>query len=85
MKLIKLDRRHNLYHKGYTVAFVFERWSKECNQIESAVKQLEGYRWDNTFWGKSKMNKCLGYSSRPYYVGVKNESTATMALLKMEN
>jgi hypothetical protein len=85
MQIVRLDHRHNLKHKGYIFAFVFERWSTECNQIESAVKQLEGHRWDNTFWGKSKMNKYLGYSSRPYYVGVKNESTVTMALLKMEN
>ena len=84
MKVIKLDRRHNLYHKGYRYAFLFEhgRWTTESNSIEKAVKQLEGYRWDCTFWGKTRSNR-LGYESRPYYVGFKNESTATMALLKM--
>ena len=82
MKLIKLDRRHNLYHKGYRYAFLIDRFTVESNSVEKAVKELEGFRWDSTFWGKAKKNS-LGYTSRPYYVGMKNESTATMALLKM--
>jgi hypothetical protein len=77
VKIVKLDRRHNLYHKGYTYAFVINRFSSDSNKLEQAVKELEGFRWDNTFWGKPK-----DYS-RPYYVGVKNESTLTMALLKV--
>ncbi len=77
MKLIKLDRRHNLYHKGYTYAFKLNRWTADSNKIEKAVKELEGWRWDNTFWGKDNGN------GRPYYIGVKNESTATMVLLKL--
>jgi hypothetical protein len=77
MKIVKLDRRHNLYHKGYTYAFRGPRWTPESNKIERAVKELEGWRWDNTFWGK---DKGLG---RPYYIGVRNESTATMVLLKL--
>jgi len=83
MKVIKLDRRHNLYHKGYRYAFLVERFNSDSNKIERAIKELEGFRWDNTFWGKSKFNRILGYTARPYYVGFKNESTATMALLKM--
>lgn len=83
MKVIKLDRRHNLYHKGYRYAFLVERFNSDSNKIERAIKELEGFRWDNTFWGKSKFNRILGYTSRPYYVGFKNESTATMAMLKM--
>ena len=82
MKLIKLDRRHNLYHKGYRYAFLIDRFTVESNSVEKAVKELEGFRWDSTFWGKPKKNE-WGYSSRPYYVGMKNESTATMAMLKM--
>ena len=78
MKIVKLDRRHNLYHKGYRYAFVARRFDTEANRLEKAVKQLEGWRWDSTFWGKPKD------SFRPYYIGVKNESTLTMALLKGE-
>jgi hypothetical protein len=77
VKIVKLDRRHNLYHKGYTYAFRVPRWTPESNKIEKAVKELEGWRWDNTFWGKDK-----GFG-RPYYIGVRNESTAIMALLKI--
>ncbi len=83
MKLIKLDRRHNLYHRGYRFAFLIDRFSSDSNRVEKAVKDLEGWRWDSTFWGKSKFNRTLGYTARPYYVGFKNESTATMAMLKM--
>ncbi len=77
MKLIKLDRRHNLYHKGYRYAFRVNRWQADSNKIERAVKELDGWRCDNTFWGKPKEG------SRPYYIGMKNESTATMVLLKL--
>jgi hypothetical protein len=82
MKLIKLDRRHNLYHKGYRYAFRLDRWTTDSNKIERAVKELEGFRWDMTFWGKPGC-KSNGYTSRPYYIGVRNESTATMVLLKL--
>jgi hypothetical protein len=83
VKFIKLDRRHNLYHKGYRYAFLIDRWSDDSNRIEKAIKELEGWRWDSTFWGKSKFNRTVGYIARPYYVGFKNESTATMAMLKL--
>lgn len=78
MKLIKLDRRHNLYHKGYRYAFRVNRWNADSSRIERAVKELEGFRWDNTFWGKANH-----YETRPYYIGMINESTATMAMLKV--
>jgi hypothetical protein len=81
VKFIKLDRRHNLYHKGYRYAFLVDRWTADSNGIERAVKELEGFRWDNTFWGKPGCRN--GYPSRPYYIGVKNESTGTMAMLKL--
>jgi len=77
VKVVKLDRRHNLYHKGYPYAFRLSRWDTDAHKIERAVKELEGWRWDNTFWGKDKGN------GRPYYVGVKNESTLTMVMLKI--
>jgi hypothetical protein len=77
VKFIKLDRRHNLYHKGYRYAFRVNRWTADSNNIEKAVKELEGWRWDSTFWGKNK-GDC-----RPYYIGFRNESTATMAMLKL--
>jgi hypothetical protein len=77
VKIVKLDGRHNLYRKGYRYAFRGPRWTPEANKIEKAVKELEGWRWDNTFWGKDK--GC----GRPYYIGVRNESTTTIVMLKI--
>jgi hypothetical protein len=84
MKFIKLDRRHNLYSKGYRFAFRFQGWSSEASRVERAVKDLEGYTnvWDNTFWGKPGC-KSNGYASRSYYVGVRNESTGSIVALKV--
>lgn len=83
MKLIKLDRRHNLYHKGYRYAFRVNRWTSDSNKIEKIVKELEGFHWDCTFWGKPTNTQGYGFLSRPYYIGMKKESTATMAMLKL--
>jgi len=79
MKVIKLDGRHNLKRKGYSWAFRFKGWSTEAGKVETTVKKLEGFHWDCTFWGKT--NK---YGSRPYFIGVKNESTLTIALLGLK-
>lgn len=86
MKFIKLDGRHNLYQKGYRYAFLFEhgRWDRSVNYLERAVKQIEGVHWDNTFWGKARLSPTVGYIVRPYYVGVKNESTASLVLLQVQ-
>lgn len=78
MKLIKLDGRHTLKRRGYDWAFRFRGWSSRASKVEAAVVQLEGWRYDMTFSGKPRMS-----TGRPYYVGVKNESTATMVLLKV--
>lgn len=80
MKVLKLDGRHNLKRKGYNWAFRFNGWSSEANKVENAVKKLEGYHYDCTFWGKPSGR----YGGRPYYVGVKNESTLTMAMLSLK-
>lgn len=83
MKLIKLDRRHNLYHKGYGLAFKFDGWNTHASMVEIAVQRLEGYHWNNTFWGKAIRSEFGYIVVRPYYIAVKNESTATMVLLKV--
>ena len=80
MKVIKLDGRHNLKRKGYDWAFRFSGWNPNAQKVENTVKKFEGYRWDSTFWGKPSGRN----SGRPYYIGVKNESTVTMVLLSLE-
>ena len=79
MRVIKLDHRHNLTRKGYDWAFRFQGWDPTANKIENAVKKLEGYRWDSTYWGKPTGRN----TGRLYYVGVKHESTITMVLLSL--
>lgn len=79
MKLIKLDGRHTLKRRGYDWAFRFRGWDTRSVKVEAAVKQLEGWRYDMTFSGKPTGR----YTGRLYYVGVKNESTATIVLLKV--
>lgn len=82
MKLIKLDRRHHLYHSGYRYAFVADRFTKDTNRLEKLVKELQGYRWDMTYWGKAKSNN-QGNTVRPFYIGLRDEATATLVMLKM--
>lgn len=77
MKFIKLDARYNLYRQGYRYAFKFASWSSEASRAEFAIRQLE--RGATTFWGKPNGRN----QSRPYYIGVRNESTATMVMLKV--
>lgn len=86
MKLIKLDRRHHLYHRGYHYAFVFDGWGHKRHEVEIAVREAEGGKYwaDNTFFGKSVINKHRGTSVTPYYIGFKKEFTATVVLLKVQ-
>jgi hypothetical protein len=77
MKAIKLDYRHTLKRWGYDYAFMFRPRDSKTWAVEEAVRKLEGYGWlsNHTFYGKTKNGV------RPYYVGFKKESTATMVML----
>jgi hypothetical protein len=77
MKAIKLDHRHTLKRRGYDYAFRFTLQDSRVRNVETTVKKLEGYDWlsNHTFSGKLKNGV------RPYYVGFKKESTATMVML----
>lgn len=83
MKVVKLDNRHNLKRKGYAWAFKFDDWETDSNNVEKAVRKLEGWSWDNTFWGKANKDRYGNSTRRPYYVGVKNESTLTLVMLTL--
>lgn len=82
MKVIKLDRRHRLYKEGFTHAFRFTNWS-DARPLESYYEKQYGYSWDNkkcygTFWGKPSA------AGRIYWIGVRNESLVTQALLALQ-
>lgn len=82
MEFKKLDRRHNLYHKGYRYAYVFRGYEPRKlseYQITELVRKAEDMDWfDHTFYGKSD-----GVNRRAYYIGFKNESTHTLVQLQM--
>jgi len=83
MKMIKLDRRHNLYRNGYQYAFLFTEYGQDVPnsyEVERYVRNAEGLEWyDHTFYGKQKK----GQTRTPFYVGFRNESTATIVRLKL--
>jgi hypothetical protein len=83
MKLIKLDRRHNLYRQGYQYAFLFTEYGSQVPDsyaVERYVCKAEGLKWyENTFYGKREKHR----DRTPYYVGFHKESTATLVRLKL--
>ena len=85
MKLIKLDRRHRLHRHGYTWAFRFDYYTNEAAQVEHIVDDIEGRRWTNprTHFGRAGRDRLNLPRSRPFYVAMSHESTATMVLLKV--
>ena len=84
MKFITLNQRHHLGRRGFKYAFVFKTYSQERPSeyaISEMVRKAEGmgWRYDNTFYGKSPSNG----GRRPYYVGFNNETTATLVQLQL--
>lgn len=85
MKVIKLDRRHHLFHKGYKYAFKFDNWCFDADVVEREIKKIERDTNDCVFWGKSKsVESHIPYWVKPYYLGFKKETTRTMVLLSVE-
>jgi hypothetical protein len=80
MKLIKLDRRHHLKRTaGYDWAFVFSGYSRAFYRVERAVENIEGHCPNRSF--VSPRYNLRGYNRRQYYVGLRQESTATLIIL----
>lgn len=77
MKVVKLDKRHKMYHLGFTHAVKFELWDPSSRKFENKLKELYPREWRNTtgewmtHWPRYKK----------YWIGVKNESTITQVLL----
>ena len=80
MKLIKLDRRHQLKRTaGYDWAFVFNGYCRAFYRVERAVENIEGHCPYRSFisplYSQRRSNR------RQYYVGMRQESTATLIML----
>lgn len=82
---VKLDARHNLYHKGYRFAYRCVGYSSDrCDryELEAQVKKIEKVKlWDNTYMGKVVKDAYGGYRGHVYWIGMKHESTHTMVAL----
>jgi hypothetical protein len=80
VKLIKLDRRHNLKRTaGYDWAFVFDGYCRAFYRVEQAVENIEGHYPNRSFISPLYLSR--RYNRRTYYVGLRQESTATLIIL----
>ena len=92
MQVVKLNRTHKLYHKGFTHAFRGNyAIDSELMVVSKYFERVYGSRrldrngpWYAGF-GTSKM-KVTGpfgntYTTNPYWVAVRNEADITAALL----
>ena len=84
MKVVKLDKRHKLYHNGFTHAFRFDRWNDEARVVENKItEKFKGQysgKWQ-TYWGKAKIINQVRF--RPYWIGVRNDAIITQVLLSI--
>lgn len=83
-KFVKLDARHNLYHKGYRYAYRCVGYSKDRYALEAAVNKVEKVKlWHNTYMGKNVYDENGNYIGHIFWIGMKRETTHTMiALMK---
>jgi hypothetical protein len=86
MKLIKLNKTHSLYRDGYTHAFRFNHFSIGAGNMQRTMERHFGSQYSRTAQWASK----FGYRShrdgfRVYWIGVKSEAMATMALLASDS
>ena len=95
MKIIKLDRRHNLYKKDQCAyAFKFDSWYgniETISEIERMLTEAYGHQFSfrkkthwKTHWGRQRYVGGFPVSSRPYWIGVKNESTVSYVMMKLD-
>ena len=95
MKLVKLDRRHKAFKDyGHAYAIRFAEWDMKASKVEKIFTDAYGsqYAWssrvDSNFrnwrasFGIRNPKGCI--RPRPYWISFKDESMATLVILKME-
>jgi hypothetical protein len=82
VKLIKLDRRQQFFaHHGYELAFVFNGYSPAVQRVEQEVNNIEG-QCSMRHWSSGYVMSVDRISyKRQHYVGLRQESTATLIML----
>lgn len=85
MTLVRLDKRHSLFKSGYTHAFRFWGFTAEASQLEKALNRIFGseYPYPGIWCGRYGSRTNSSRSNRTYWVGLKDESMATVALLSL--
>jgi hypothetical protein len=86
MKLIKLNKTHSLYRDGCTHAFRFDHFSAGASGMQRTMERQFGSQYSRTAQWASK----FGYRAhrdgfKVYWIGVKSETMATMALLASDS
>lgn len=89
MKVVKLNRRFDMYNKyGHQIGIRFPTWSLDAQRAERTVQQMLGSQYANNlsfdswrgYFGKSSGH----YKRRPYWLTFKNPVHVTMLLLKLD-
>jgi hypothetical protein len=81
VKLIKLDRRQQFFAHGYELAFVFDGYSPAAQRVEQEVNNIEGQCSMRHWLGGYVMSVDRISYKRQHYVGLRQESTATLITL----
>ena len=81
MKLIKLNGSHQFFARGYDWAFVFNGYSPAVQRVEQEVNNIEGQCSMRHWLGGYVMSVDRISYKRQHYVGLRQESTATLIML----
>lgn len=74
MKVVKLNKRHNLFHWGYTHAIRFPYRTKKVTEFLNSLESHFGN--DNNKWYVYRARK-----DRPLWVGFKDEKIISFVLM----
>ena len=86
MKIVRLNRRYNMYELGYTHALRWDEWSsKTCSRYEKVLENAYGWhhfdRGRSTHWFSGFGHRVSGCNRRPYFIYVRSEAILTAILL----
>ena len=88
MKIVKLDKRHNAFHEGFTHALRHDRYNVDVHKVEQCLRDQYGHEgferkcakvWYGYF---GPMTRYISENSKTYWIVFRNESDITMLFLK---
>jgi hypothetical protein len=86
MRIVELDKKHELFRRGYRHAFRFDRRNLQTREIERILTKLYGpsYSWLTCrYWQSYQGRTAKGAPSRVCWIAVKEESIITQILLSI--